>query len=734
MKSEQTEAFKGQTSQSDIPIETVATYPLPGTVVPNKFAFSPDDRWLTYLFSAAGSLTQQLYAFDPETGQSRLVVDAKDLGDTEANLPLQEKLRRERLRQRGLGVTQYAWNRRTEQILIPLRGDLYIQDGVNGDLRKLVSSGGKPLQDAQFSPDGQWVAYVQDAELYVVPTEGGTPRQLTSGARGTGKTHGLAEYAAQEEMGRGHGYWWSPDSTLIAFTEVDETHIPVYRILHSGKDDVGETAQEDHRYPFAGQANARVQLGVVPVTGGEATWMQLGEEEDIYLARVNWLADGSLAAQLENREQSTLKLVRFEPETGNGLELLTETSNVWINLHNMFKPLKRNDTERGGGFIWASERTGFCHLYLYDDQGQLIRSLTRGEWMVESIVGVDEHEQMVYFMGTKDSSLERHLYAIPFEGKEPRRITKQPGIHAVVLDRSQKRFVDTCQSIDAPPQVTLRSIADGAALCEIHTPDDPRIVALKLTPPELVHFENQDGTVLYGAIYRPPQRFGDGPFPTLIYVYGGPNHQMVSNSWSMTVTMRAQYLSSLGFLVFALDNHGSARRGLNFEGMIKHRLGYFEVRDQVEGVQWLVQQGLTDPARVGIFGWSYGGFMAAMCLLRAPETFKVAVAGAPVAAWDGYDTHYTERYMGTPQSNPEGYRESSVTHYAGQLKGKLLLIHGLIDENVHFRHTARLINALIRARKPYDLMLFPDERHMPRKLEDRVFMEERIRDYFLENL
>ena len=198
--------------------------------------------------------------------------------------------------------------------------------------------------------------------------------------------------------------------------------------------------------------------------------------------------------------------------------------------------------------------------------------------------------------------------------------------------------------------------------------------------------------------------------------------------------MRAQYLSGLGFLVFTLDNRGSSRRGLNFEGIIKHRLGYFEVRDQVAGVQWLVRQGLTDPARVGIYGWSYGGFMAAMCLMQAPETFKVAVAGAPVAAWDGYDTHYTERYMGTPQSNPEGYRESSLTNYAARLKGKLLLIHGLIDENVHFRHTARLINALIRARKPYDLMLFPDERHMPRKLEDRVFMEERIRDYFLDNL
>jgi dipeptidyl-peptidase-4 len=200
------------------------------------------------------------------------------------------------------------------------------------------------------------------------------------------------------------------------------------------------------------------------------------------------------------------------------------------------------------------------------------------------------------------------------------------------------------------------------------------------------------------------------------------------------VRMRLQYLCSLGFLIFTLDNRGSARRGLLFEGGIKNDMGHLEVEDQVDGVNWLVQQGLADPQRVGIFGWSYGGYMAAMCLGRAPETFKAAVAGAPVTAWDGYDTHYTERYMGTPQSNPQGYQASSVMEYIPQMTGKLMLVHGLIDENVHFRHTARLINALIAARKTYDLLLFPDERHSPRRLADRVYMEERIRDFFLDAL
>ena len=240
--------------------------------------------------------------------------------------------------------------------------------------------------------------------------------------------------------------------------------------------------------------------------------------------------------------------------------------------------------------------------------------------------------------------------------------------------------------------------------------------------------------ILHAAIFRPPSRFGPGPYPAIVEVYGGPHVQKITNCWKLAVDMRAQYLSSLGFLVFALDNRGSARRGHEFEAAIHHNLGHPEVDDQVDGVRWLVARGLADPQRVGIYGWSYGGYMAAMCLLRAPETFKVAVAGAPVAAWDGYDTQYTERYMGDPQSNSERYWESSLFAHVSGLEGKLMLVHGLIDENVHFRHTARLINALIEARKSYDLLLFPDERHMPRREQDRIFMEERIADYFIRNL
>jgi dipeptidyl-peptidase-4 len=282
--------------------------------------------------------------------------------------------------------------------------------------------------------------------------------------------------------------------------------------------------------------------------------------------------------------------------------------------------------------------------------------------------------------------------------------------------------------------ISLRSLEDGSLITEIFTKPDPRVETLLLQPPEIVSLENHHGERLYGAIFLPPPEFGDGPHPALVQVYGGPHAQSVADSWKLTTNMRAQFLSSLGFLVFLLDNRGSARRGLDFEAALYRRMGLVEVEDQVAGVQWLVAQGLADPQRVGIYGWSYGGYMALMCLAQAPETFQAAVAGAPVTDWDGYDTHYTERYMGSPQSNPAGYRASSVMAHVENLRGQLMLVHGLIDENVHFRHTARLINALIHERKPYDLLLFPDERHMPRKPADRLYMEQLIADFFTKHL
>ena len=694
---------------------------------PVMFAFSPDDSLLTYLYGEDQSPIRQLYALDTETGESRVIQASVEPESQE--LSLEEQLLRQRQRQLGQGIVRYSWADDRDLILIPAQSGVYVKEGVDSPARLVISNDEGPVQNPTLSPDGSIIAFVRDAEVYIVSVEGGAPTQITSGARGTGKTHGLAEYIAQEEMHRLTGLWWSRDSRHIAFEEVDETHIPVYRIMHQGKDETGPAAQEDHGYPFAGMENARVRLGVVPVEGGEPTWINLGDDPDIYLARVNWMPNGSLCAQVENREQTKLDLIRFDISTGQPTTLLTESSDVWINLNDMFRPLN------GGSFIWASERAGFNHLYLYDSDGNLLRQLTSGDWQVDSITGVDQKRGVIYFTGSKDGPTERHLYRVSIEGRDIERLTPEPGAHIVALDHGFTRFVDIFSDTRTPPTITLRSLDDGSTLHTIHMPDDPRVANLALSPPELVSIESRDGETLHGALYRPSaDEFGPGPYPTVIYVYGGPSAQMVNDHWSMTCSMRAQSLRSRGCLVFALDNRGSKGRGLAFEGAIRHNMGDTEVRDQVDGVRWLISQGLADPDRVGVYGWSYGGYMTLMCLCHAPNVFKMGVAGAPVTHWDGYDTHYTERYMGTPESNPDGYRVSSVMSHVENLRGALLLVHGLIDENVHFRHTARLINALIKARKPYELHLFPDERHMPRSLEDRIYMEERISDFFQRNL
>jgi dipeptidyl-peptidase-4 len=715
---------------ASFPIAAAAIFPPPGMAVPNSFSFSQDDRQLTYLFGPAGDPIQQLYALDTATGQTSVLVAPPGGGTQESDLSPEEELRRQRARMLATGLTSYRRAKHADCILIPLSGDVYLLDRPGADLRLLVDSSGQPpAQTPDLSPDGEWVAFVRDAEVYVIPTAGGEPRQITHGARATGKTHGLAEYIAQEELDRADGFWWSPDSRSLLFAEVDETHIPLYRIMHQGKDALGLAAQEDHHYPFAGQPNAVVRLAVVSREGGDPLWLDLDLDQETYLARGFWWLDGRPGAVLLNRPQNRVSLLRFDPSSGARTVVLDETVEPWINL--IPRPLAQLDS---GGFVWASERSGFRHLYLYDAAGTLIRPLTSGQWTVDAIAGVDEPGRQIYFTGNREHPTQTQLYAVSLDGGPIRRVTADPGTHDVTLDHAARAFVDVHSALDTPPHVALRSLADGSVLQALTLPADERLAAFHLQPPELVTLHNRGGVPLHGLLYRPPTRFGPGPYPTIVHVYGGPHAQLVADSWRPTAALDLQYLRNQGFLVFRLDNRGSARRGLAFESPLRHHMGTIEVHDQVDGVHWLVAQGLADPDRVGILGWSYGGYMALNALAKAPETFKVAVAGAPVSAWDGYDTAYTERYMGTPQTNPDGYADSAVMPHVGNIRGKLLLVHGLLDENVHFRHTARLMNALIRARVPYDTLFFPDERHMPRRPEDRVYLQERIADYFQRNL
>ena len=703
--------------------ELVARFPRPGMAIPGKIQYSPDSKFITYLFSERGDLARDLWRLDLVSGAQEHWLSPPGEAVTEENISRDEILRRERLRLRETGITDYIWAKKATVMLLPLRGELY--RWAEGTVTRLTGDG---VIDPKITDDGGKVFFVRDGEVWTIDEAG--ERRLTS--HPPGATNGLAEFVAQEELDRLSGYWPSPRGDLVAFEQVDESHIPVFPIVHQGK---AALHIEEHRYPFAGAENARVELGVVSVASGKTTFMDLPSEEG-YLARVDWHSDGRLFVEWLSRDWRRLELRAYdvgsgtsfvppplgEGSVGGGRPILVETLDPWINLHNDLRVL-----ESTGDFTWSSERSGFRHLYLYAPDGRLIRQLTGGDWPVEATVALDEGGRWLYFVGWQTSPLERHLFRVSLDAGDPEQLTSEPGMHGVAVAPDFSSFVDVWDSREHPPSITVRSMS-GTPRHIIHeaTPVD-----LDLTAPELHRFRTSDGAELYAAVYRPAD---SGMAPVIVSVYGGPGPQMVNDSWAQTVDLRAQLLAQHGFVVLKVDNRGSARRGLAFEAPIARSMGTVEVRDQVEGVRWLGTLGFADTSRVGIYGWSYGGYMALLALLTAPDVFKAGVAGAPVTFYEGYDTAYTEKYMGTPADNPEGYRRGSPLTYVDQLRGKLLVIHGMIDENVHFRHTARLMQALNDAGQPFDTLLYPNERHMPRSERDRVKMERRILEFFQRNL
>jgi dipeptidyl-peptidase-4 len=690
-------------------IDDLARFPRPGMAVPGKIAFSPDARLVTFLWSPGGDLRRELWSLDVASGERRLLLGAAHVngGATDENVSREEALRRERERLRETGITHYEWAESANVLLAPVRGEVFVRSSPTGTVRSVA----RGAVDPHLSKDGSLVAFVRAGELHVVPSEGGRELRLTHDAQ-PGVTNGLAEFVAQEEMHRGRGFWISPDARFVAFEQVDERDVALFRIPHWANADPHDT--EEHRYPFAGAKNVRWRLGIVPVSGGDVRWLDTGDFE--YLARVRWTPDGRLLVQLQSRDQKRLVLRSYDPETLRAKKLIEEESRSWVNLHDDLRALET------GQLLWSSERTGFKHLYLYREE-RLERPLTSGEWAVDSVLAAtDTH---VFFTAGKEGPLERHVYRVPLAGGDAERLTHLPGMHDAAFARDGSAWVDIHESRAKPPQVALGSTVIHAR------------AAADLPAPELFSFKSRDGATLQAALYRPEQGAGfllSRPAPLIVSVYGGPHVQMVQDSWALTVDLRAQYLASRGFAVLKVDNRGSARRGLAFESAIHRRMGAVEVNDQVDGVRDVVGRGLADPGRVGVYGWSYGGYMTLLCLALAPEVFKVGVSGAPVTEWEGYDTHYTERYMETPQANPGGYRESSVLTHAAAIVGKVMIVHGMIDENVHFRHTARLVDALVKANRPHDLLAFPDERHMPRGEKDRVSLEARIVEYFEKHL
>jgi dipeptidyl-peptidase-4 len=685
--------------------------PLSGpTLVQPKF--SPDGARITFLKGKADNRNQlDLWAFDVASQQAALLVDSKALlPGGEGELSDEEKARRERQRTAALsGIVEYAWFPDSRRLLFPLGGELYLFDLGTPDAgaRKLTSGEGFAT-DPKVSPKGGFVSFIRGRNLWVVDVATGKEAQLTAdGSDVIG--NGVAEFVADEEMGRHTGYWWAPDDSAIAFARIDETPVPVRERFEIYPD---RTEVVRQRYPAAGEPNVLVQLGVIaPTADAMPRWLDLGSETDIYLARVDWASPQRLLFQRQNRNQQRLELIEADLANGRQRTLVTERSRSWVNLHDLLHVFA------DGGFLWGSERSGFMHLYRFDAEGRDPQPVTRGDWMVEDLLAVDEARGVVFVTGTKDGALERHVYRVPLAGGDATRITADAGLHAARFDAKAERFVSLWSNAATPPQTQLFD-RDGKKLADLV--DNALVAGHPYFAFRDVHAPVEFGTIkaadgrtdLHFSLIKPPGFDAKTKYPVVVYVYGGPAAQTVTNSWpGRGDHFFSRYLAQQGYVVFSLDNRGTPRRGQDFLAALYRQQGTVEVEDQLNGVAWLRAQPWVDVKRIGVHGWSNGGYMTLMLLARSRGAYACGVAGAPVTDWALYDTHYTERYMDLPKANPEGYDKARVLAHIDGLTEPLLLIHGMADDNVLFSNATVLMSALQQRAQPFELMTYPGAKH-----------------------
>lgn len=599
---------------------------------------------------------------------------------------------------RRVAETALEWSDSGKALLLSVRGDLFLFTLDTGKWEQLTQTPERE-HDPKLSPDGSRVGFRRGHDLYSMDIASRRVTRLTDDGSPT-LLNGELDWVYPEELDLGTAYWWSPDSKNIAYLQLDIAREMIYPQVSLGG---LRAVLEPERYPQAGTANAEVRVGVVPAAGGTTRWMDLGETRGFLIARVYWSPDSSkLAVERFTRVQNQLDLMFADAATGASKSILHESDSYWINHNDLFRFLGN------GEFLWGSERDGFQHLYVYGTDGKQHKRLTEGNWEVTGVAGLDQARQTLYFVSSEGSPLERQLYSIKLNGKDRKRISEGSGTHTISMSPTAGYYLDNLSSLTQPPRRTLHT-NDGAEWAVYREADRTLTDEYDVLPTEIVSFKGSDGTLFYARLIKPANFRAGEKYPAIVMVYGGPGAQSVRNSWSGATWDQA--LAQRGYVIWQMDNRGSKGRGHAFESPIYHRMGKTELADQLEGVRYLIAQGFVDPARVGIYGWSYGGFMTLYSLLNAPDVFRAGIAGAPVTNFRNYDTIYTERYLGLPAENPEGYRASSPVEYAGKLKAKLLMVHNIEDDNVLFQNTLQMAEAFERAGKMFDMVIYPQKTH-----------------------
>jgi dipeptidyl-peptidase 4 len=654
----------------------------------------------------------------------RLLADARRLGGDDA-VSETERARRERARVFEAGLTEFQWTPDSRRLLVPFGGDVFRLELESGHATCLGLSG---ATDARLAPTGDRLAFVRDGRVWWASLDGGEPVPVSpAGERAV--SYGVAEFVAAEELARDTGWWWRPDGEAVAYTRVDEAAVELVRRLHINPDQVGEVEQ---RFPRAGAANARVDLFVQTLLDVPPVQVDLGPDPDVYLARVDWSSDGGvLYVQRLSRDQQTLDLLAVEPATGASRVVLRERQAPWINLSLDFLPL------HGGRFLWSSERTGYRHLYLHEADGTLVRAVTQGAFplagqdRIPSIAGLDEAIGQVFVQASRETPLERHLFAAEYgRVRDLRRLTDGEGWWTIDC-AGPHGFVGTFSAHDTPPRTglydgdgRLRRWLSPNPLDEQH-PYAPYRTGLP--EPEFGWLTSEDGHELHYVLLKPADFDPGRRWPVVVQVYGGPNRQKVTRAWRAP---EERLLLEAGFLLFQLDNRGSSNRGLAFESAIAGRLGEPEVRDQLVGLRHLQSLPFVDPARIGVTGWSYGGFLTLRLLTEPGAGFAAGAAGAAPAEWRLYDTAYTERYLGRPQDRPEAYHAASIRPRLKNLNGRLLLMHGMADDNVLLENAVALMAEMQAQKLLFEMMLYPGERHSIVDAPRQAHFQKTLVDFF----
>ena len=683
-------------------IERVFASPSLDGPAPRLPKLSPDGRYLAVLRNRASDRERyDLWAYDRRGGKWRMLVDSEKLGSGR-ELSEAEKMQRERKRLAGLkGIVTYDWSANGKSLLVPIEGDLYLA-GLDGTVKKLTSSSEGQLNPV-LSTTGKYLSFVRDRRLWT-GLVGADAKPVTPEEKADTVHWGEAEFVAQEEMDRFTGYWWSPTDARIAVERFDEAPVGIVTRAAIG---ASGTKTFEQRYPAAGTPNVDVSLWVIDPDGGNKVQADLGPERDIYLTRADWAPDGkTLYVQRVDRGQTRLDMLAVDPASGKSDVLFSEhaAQGHWINLSDNYRFLK------DGSLIWWSERDGFGHLYRYA-AGQWAQ-LTTGPWVVTKLAGVDQAAHRLFFTGTKDDVLAPQVYELDYlEPGEPKRLTDLAFANGASMDKLGKTMLVTRSSPDQPPQVYLAD-ETGKRLAWVEEnkldashPYAPYLASHR--PAQFGTIKGPDGTTLHWKMITPPLVAGKR-YPVFFSHYGGPHSQVVSKAWGGALQ---QAIVAKGYIWFEIDNRGSSNRGVAFEKAIYRAMGGPEVADQKAGAEYLKTLPFVDPNKIAIFGWSYGGYMTMKQLEADPAEYAAGIAVAPVARWELYDTFYTERYMGRPQTDAAAYAKASTVADAGKVRDPLLLIHGMSDDNVVFTNSTEIIAQLQQSKVPFEMMLYPGATH-----------------------